>query len=151
MAIVIISSTSAARRKEVAENLAGKLGYPCLGREELVDQATEAGIPVGKLEMSVIKSPAQSEGLARLKERYLAFITAGICEQAGQGNLVYHGRGGHLLLPNVSHVFRVRLVPNREYQIQSNMLKLRMDRPKAEKYEQQVNEDIERWVHILHS
>ena len=62
MAIVIISSTSAALRKEVAENLAGKLGYPCLGREELVDQATEAGIPVGKLEMSVIKSPAQSEG-----------------------------------------------------------------------------------------
>ncbi len=151
MAIVIISSTSAALRKEVAENLAGKLGYPCLGREELVDQATEAGIPVGKLEMSVIKSPAQSEGLARLKERYLAFITAGICERAGGGNLVYHGRGGHLLLPNVSHVFRVRLVPNREYQIQSNMLKLRMDRPKAEKYDQQVNEDIERWVHVIHS
>ncbi len=151
MAIVIISSTSAALRKEVAENLAGKLGYPCLGREELVDQATEAGIPVGKLEMSVIKSPAQSEGLARLKERYLAFITAGICERAGGGNLVYHGRGGHLLLPNVSHVFRVRLVPNREYQIQSNMQKLRMDRPKAEKYDQQVNEDIERWVHVIHS
>ncbi|MBI4765178.1 MAG: cytidylate kinase-like family protein [Deltaproteobacteria bacterium] len=151
MAIVIISSTSAALRKEVAENLAGKLGYPCLGREELVDRATEAGIPVGKLEMSVIKSPAQSEGLARLKERYLAFITAGICEQAGQGNLVYHGRGGHLLLPNVSHVFRVRLVPNREYQIQGNMLKLRMDRPKAEKYDQQVNEDIERWVHVIHN
>jgi Cytidylate kinase-like family len=151
MAIVIISSTSAALRKEVSGNLAGKLRYPCLGREELVDQATEAGIPVGKLEMSVIKSPAQSEGLARLKERYLAFITAKICERAGEGNLVYHGRGGHLLLPNVSHVFRARLVPNREYQIQTNMLKLRMDRPKAEKYEQQVNEDIERWVHVIHN
>jgi hypothetical protein len=150
MAIVIISSTSSALRKEAAENLAGKLGCPCLGREELVDQATEAGIPVGKLEMSVIKSPAQAEGLARLKERYLAFITAGICEGAGEGTLVYHGRGGHLLLPNVSHVFRIRLVPNREYQIQTNMLKLRMDRPKSEKYEQQVNEDIERWVHIIH-
>ncbi|MEW6185637.1 MAG: cytidylate kinase-like family protein [Thermodesulfobacteriota bacterium] len=151
MAIVIISSTSAALRKEVAEKLAGKLGYPCLGREELVDQATEAGIPVGKLEMSVIKSPAQTEGLARLKERYLAFITAKMCEKAGEGNLVYHGRGGHLLLPNVSHVFRVRLVANREYQIQNNMLKLRMDRPRAERYESQVNEDIERWVHVIHN
>src|SRR4030043_556049 len=106
MAIVIISSTSAALRKEVAENLAGKLGYPCLGREELVDRATEAGIPVGKLEMAVIKSAAQSEGLARLKERYLAFITAKICEQAGEGNLVYHVRGGYLLFPNVSPLFR---------------------------------------------
>jgi cytidylate kinase len=150
MAIIIISSTSAALRKEVSESLARKLGYPCLSREELTDQATEAGIPVGKLEMSVIKSPAQTEGLARLKERYLAFITAGICEGAGEGKLVYHGRGGHLLLPNVSHVFRIRLVPNREYQIQSNMNKLRMDRTRAEKYDQQVNEDIERWVHIIH-
>ena len=26
-----------------------------------------------------------------------------------------------------------------------------MDRPKAEKYDQQVNEDIERWVHVIHS
>jgi hypothetical protein len=150
MAIVILSSTSAALRKEVAESLAAKLGCPCLGREELVDQATEAGIPVGKLEMSVIKNPAQSEGLARLKERYLAFITAKICEQAGEGTLVYHGRGGHLLLPNVSHVFRIRLVANREYQIQSTMAKLRMDRTRAEKYEVQVNEDIERWVHVVH-
>ena len=150
MAIVIISSTSAALRKEVAENLAGKLGYPCLGREELVDQATEAGIPVGKLEMSVIKSPAQSEGLARLKERYLAFITAGICQQAGAGNLVYHGRGGHFLMPNVSHIFRVRLVPNKEYQIQTKMRQMRLDRPKTEKFIQQVDQDIETWVHLIH-
>lgn len=151
MAIVILSSTSSALRKEVAEKLAEKLGYPCLGREELVDQATEAGIPVGKLEMSIIKTPAKSEGLARLKERYLAFVTAKICEKASRGNLVYHGRSGHLLLPTVSHVFRVRLVPNRETQVQSLMLTLRMDRDRAEKFEQQVNEDIERWVHIIHN
>jgi len=151
MAIVILSSTSAPLRKEIAEKLAAKMGYPCLGREEVIDQATEAGIPVGKLEMAVIKSPARSEGLARLKERYLAFVTARICEMAGSGNLIYHGRSGHLLLPTVSHVFRVRLVPNREHQIQSDMLKLRMDRAKAEKYEQQVNEDIERWVHLIHN
>jgi len=94
MAIVFISSTSAELRKEVAESLARKLGYPCLSREELVDQATEAGIPVGKLEMSVIKMPAPSERLARLKERFLTFVTAGICDRAGEKNLIYHGRGG---------------------------------------------------------
>jgi hypothetical protein len=150
MALIIISSTSAALRKEVSEDLARKLGYACLSREELVDQATAAGIPVGKLEMSVIKSPAQTERQARLKERYLAFITSGLCERAGEGNLVYHGRGGHLLLPNVAHIFRVHLVPNQEYEIHTKMQQLRLDHPKAEKYIEQVNQDIEKWVHLIH-
>ena len=150
MAIIIISSTSAALRKEVSESLARKLGYPCLSREELTDQATAAGIPVGKLEMSIVKGPAQTERLARLKERYLAFITAGICEQAGEGNLVYHGRGGHFLMPNVAHIFRVRLVPNKEYRIQTKMRQLRLDRPKTEKFIEQVDQDIETWVHLIH-
>ena len=150
MAIVFISSTSAELRKEVAESLARKLGYPCLGREELVDQATEAGIPVGKLEMSVIKMPAPSERLARLKERFLTFVTAGICDRAGEKNLIYHGRGGHFLLQNISHVFRIRLVPNRESRIQTTMLRLRMDRPQAEKYIRHVDQDIEKWVHLVH-
>ena len=150
MALIIISSSSAALRKEVSESLARKLGYACLSREELVDQATAAGIPVGKLEMSVIKGPAQTERLARLKERYLAYITSGLCERAGEGNLVYHGRGGHLLLPNVSHIFRVHLVPNQEQEIHGKMQQLRLDHPKAEKYIQQVNQDIEKWVHLIH-
>lgn len=150
MAIVFISSTSADLREEVAESLARKLGYPCLSREELVDQATEAGIPVGKLEISVIKMPVPSERLARLKGRFLTFVTAGICDRAGEGNLIYHGRGGHFLLQNVSHVFRIRLVPNRESRIQTTMLRLRMDRPKAEKYIHHVDQDIEKWVHLVH-
>jgi len=150
MALIIISSTSAALRQEVSESLARKLGYACLSREKLVEEATAAGIPVGKLEMSIIKSPAQSERQARLKERYLAFITSGLCEQAGAGNLVYHGRGGHLLLPNVSHIFRIHLVPNQEQEVHARMQQLRLDHPKAEKYIEQVNQDIEKWVHLIH-
>jgi cytidylate kinase len=150
MALIIISSTSAALRQEVSESLAGKLGYACLSREKLVEQATAAGIAVGKLEMSIIKRPAQSERQARLKERYLAFISSGLCEQAGGGNLVYHSRGGHLLLPNVSHIFRIHLVPNQEQEIHAKMQQLRLDHPKAEKYIEQVNEDIEKWVRLIH-
>jgi cytidylate kinase len=150
MALIIISSSSAALRKEVSESLARKLGYACLSREELVDQATAAGIPVGKLEMSIIKGSAQTERQARLREHYLAFITSGLCERAGEGNLVYHDRGGHFLLPNVSHIFRVHLVPNAEYEIYIKMQHLRLDHTKAERYIQQVNQDMEKWVHWIH-
>jgi cytidylate kinase len=134
----------------MTEDLSRKLGYPCLNREELTDQATEAGIPVGKLEMSIIKSPTPSERLARLKERYLAFVTAGICAKAQSGNLIYHGRSGALLLPNVSHIFRVRVIPHLENRIQTKMLRFRMDRHATEKYIRQVDQDIEKWVHVIH-
>jgi len=150
MALIMISCSSRTLRTEMAEDLSRKLGYPCLSREELTDQATEVGIPVGKLEMSVIKNPAPSERLARLKERYLAFVTASICEKAKSGNLIYHGRSGALLLPNVSHIFRVRVIPHLENRIQTKMLRFRMDRHATEKYIRQVDQDIEKWVHIIH-
>jgi cytidylate kinase len=150
MAIIIISCSSRSLRQEMAENLTRKLGYPCLSREELTDQATEAGIPIGKLEMSIVKGSTPAERLARLKERYLAFVTKAICERAKSGNLVYHGRGAHLLLPDVSHLFRIRLMPHMEHRIQTEMLRLRMDRQKAEKYIQQVDQDIEKWIHVVY-
>ncbi|MGE5254338.1 MAG: AAA family ATPase [Planctomycetaceae bacterium] len=150
MPLVIISCSSRSLRKELAESLSRKLGHPCLSREELTDQATDEGIPMGKLEMSVMKGSYPTDRLARLKERYLAFIIKSICERARSGNLVYHGRGAHLLLPNVSHIFRVRLVPHMEHWIQNKMLRFHMDRNRAEQYVRQVSDDTTRWVRFVH-
>ena len=57
----------------------------------------------------MIKSPGSSEKLARERNLYLAFLTAALCDAAGQGNMIYTGRAGHLLLPGVSHRLRVGL------------------------------------------
>ena len=55
----------------------------------------------------MIKTPGMTEKLAREKTAYLAFITSAICERALDGNLIYSGRAGHLLLPGVTHRLRV--------------------------------------------
>ncbi len=150
MPLIIISCSSRSLRKELAASLSRKMGYPCLSREELTDQATDEGIPMGKLEMAVMRGSYPTDRLARLKERYLAFVTKSICEKSQSGNLIYHGRGAHLLLPNISHIFRVRLVPHMEYWIQNKMLRFRMDRNRAEQYVQQVSGDITKWVRFVH-
>lgn len=150
MPLIIISCASRSLRKELAENLSRKLGYPSLSREELTDQATDMGIPMGKLEMAVMKGSYPTDRLGRLKDRYLAFITQSISEKAQSGNLIYHGRGAHLLLPNVSHIFRIRLVPHMEQWIQNKMLRFRMDRNRAEQYVRQVTEDTTKWVRFVH-
>ena len=71
MAIVIISSADEQTRRELAVNLARKLGCDSMSREQILDAATEAGIAVGRLEVAVLKRLAPRERLARDKARYL--------------------------------------------------------------------------------
>ena len=151
MAIVIISSVMEDARRALAESLAKKLGCPVASREQLVEKSTEAGIAVGKLEVAVLKQSTPRERLARQKTRYLAFLTSSLCNLASGGqSLVYHGRAGNLLLPGVSHVLRVRLVPDRSQQIEAVMRRLRLDENKAAQYVNRLEEDVARWVHFVH-
>ncbi|MFH1060445.1 MAG: cytidylate kinase-like family protein [Pseudomonadota bacterium] len=151
MAIVIISSWAEDARRELAAAVARKLGCPSLSREEVVEQATQAGIPVGKMEIAVMKGNAPKERLARHKSRYLAFTTATVAERARQGHdLVYHGRACHLLLPGVGHVLRVGVVPDLERQVTAVMNRLNLDREKAQRYLDDLNEDMKNWFHFAH-
>ena len=103
MAVVVISSVDEQARRELAECLARKLGCECISREQMIERATEAGIPLGKLEMAVLKGSVSWERLARDKVRYLAFITREVCERAMKGNVVYHGRSSHMFFQGIPH------------------------------------------------
>lgn len=151
MAIVIISSWAEDARRELAAAVARKLGCPSLSREEVVEQATQAGIPVGKMEIAVMKGNTPRERLARHKSRYLAFTTATVAEKARQGHdLVYHGRACHLLLPGVGHVLRVGVVPDPERQVTAVMNRLNLDREKAQRFLADLSEDMRNWFHFAH-
>jgi hypothetical protein len=150
MQVICISRGTLGRGRELAELTAQKLDYACLSREELVEAAIEEGIRVGKLEMAMLKPQAYSERLAIEKEHYLAFCTAFLCDRAVDENLVYHGRTGHLLLPGVSHVLRVRVVSDQEQRIVSVMKQMGIERQKAARYVEQVDEDRRRWAKSMY-
>ena len=94
MAIIFISGVPFGGGKTLARRISEKLGYDYLDREEVVAKANESAIPVGKLEVAMVKKPARKERLATLRNRYLAVATAAICEKAAEGNFVYFGRAG---------------------------------------------------------
>ena len=150
MSIVMISSMSHSGREELARSLAQKTGWPILSREELVDQAAEKGIKTGRLEISVIKTPGMSEKLAREKVLYLSFLTAALCEKAREGNLIYHGRAGHLLLPGVTHRLRVGVTAPMEVRVKKAMAKLNISEDKALGYLDQLDEDMDKWIRSIH-
>lgn len=150
MSVVVISSVDEQTRRELAENLARKLGCECIGREQMIEKATEAGIPLGKLEMAVLKRSAPWERLARDKVRYLAFITAAVCERAINGNVVYHGRTAHLFFQGIPHVFKVCIVPDPEQRLHHAMGRLGLDWEKGQEYIRGLDDDLENWARFLH-
>ena len=90
------------------------------------------------------------EKLAREKELYIAFLTAALCEKARQGDFIYHGRAGHLLLPGVSNRLRVGLTAPQEVRVKRAAQTLHLTPEKAENYLAQLDEDVGRWIHTIH-
>jgi cytidylate kinase len=150
MPIIMISSPPHSGAEALASELVRKTGWPSLNRKQLVEAAREHGIKVGRLEISMIKSPEMHEKLAREKELYLSFISLAVCEQAARGNLVYEGRVGHLLLPRVNHRIRVGLVVPREIRVKNAMRALNLPQDKVMTYLDQLDEDIDKWARYVH-
>ncbi|MFH1156047.1 MAG: cytidylate kinase family protein [Pseudomonadota bacterium] len=150
MSIVLISSSPHGSGREMAQSLAEKTGWPLYTRDQVADRAREAGVKLSRLETSIIKSPVISEKLAREKELYLAIVTKTLCETAQNGNLIYDGRAGHLLLPGVPGVMRVGLSTPLEARVGKVMKDLNLPEEKAREYLDKLDEDIEKWIHYVH-
>ena len=151
MQIICISRFSYGYGKELAERLADKLGYLSIAREELVDKATAYGIPVGKLETAIVKRQLFTEELGIEIDRFKAFMTQSLCEQALKGGIVYHGRGGHLVLPGLIHVLRIRAIANLEDHIRMVMQRMNFTRKQAKQYIEEVDEDRRRYSRFLYN
>ncbi len=151
MQIICISRFSYGYGKELAERLADKLGYQSVAREELIDKATAYGIPVGKLETAIVKRQLFTEELGLEIDRFKAFMTHSLCEQALKGGIVYHGRGGHLVLPGLIHVLRIRAIANLEDRIRMVMQRMNLTRKQAKQYIEEVDEDRRRYSRFLYN
>jgi cytidylate kinase len=150
MQIICMSKGTAAWGQELAERLAAKMGYACLGREDLIEAATGEGIQIGKLEMAMLEPHRFSERLALERDHYLAFSRAYLCQRASEGSLVYHGRTGHMLLHGVDNVLRVRVVTSTEQRVRAVMTRLGLERAKALRYVAAVDEDRHNWVRTMY-
>jgi len=146
MQIITISRGSQSYGDEFARKLASKLDYLCISREEILEEAIKRRISIGKLETAIIKPHIYSEELALELEHYKALATSFLCEKALNHNIVYHGRTGHLLLPGIDHILKIRVITDLEARIEIVMQKLSLSREKAKQYIEQLEQDRKKWV-----
>ena len=117
MAIITISRGCYSHGKEIAEKVAEMLEYTTISREILVEASHYFDVSEKDLLKSLHDAPSLLERITHGKNRYLAYIRAALLEYARKDNIVYHGHAGHLLLPDVSHICKVRIIADREERI----------------------------------
>ncbi len=109
MAIITIARECCSHGAEIAEKAAAMLGYECISREILLEAAYFFNIPEQKLLHSIHDAPSVLERITHGREKYISYIRAALLEHVKKDNIVYHGYAGHLLIPEITHVLKIRL------------------------------------------
>jgi cytidylate kinase len=146
VSIITISRGTFSGGEALATGLAERLGYRCLSREVLLEAAWGYGVPVDKLSAAMEKPPPLWERLIGKRTPYLAYVRAALCDQALEGRLVYHGYVGHMVLPGVSHVLRVRAIADLDYRIQAAMRHQGLAHKDAVAYIERVDKERRQWA-----
>jgi cytidylate kinase len=150
MAIITISRDSYSRGKEVAEQVASRLGYQCISREILLEASEVFNIPEIKLYRAIHDAPSILARLTYGQERYMAFIRATILDYMRKDNVVYHGLAGHFFVKDIPHAFRVRLIANMEERIRLEMERERISRKEAVELLKSDDEQRRKWSRSLY-
>lgn len=152
MKIITISRGSFAGGKAVAEAVGHRLGIAVLGRESVLARAAkDYGISEEELTQALDAPPSFWSQVLGHRSTYVKCVTAVLLEYAGEeGNLVYHGNVGHLLLFDLSHVLRVRVVADMDFRIRAAMEKTTLGREGAVSYILRVDRERARWAQLLY-
>ncbi|MBN1608370.1 MAG: cytidylate kinase family protein [Polyangiaceae bacterium] len=148
--IITISRGSFSGGTVVAECVAEQLGYRLVSREILAAAAEQYGVAEQRLAEALERAPGLWERLGHERRLYLVYIQGALLDAAEQDDVVYHGHAGHLLLRDISHVLRVRLIAPTPFRVSAAMRRLRCSRESAEAHVRRVDEERARWTRFLY-
>jgi len=153
MAIVTISRGTLSGGEALAECLASRLGISAISREVIRDAASRYGIAENLLDRQLHKVPSLIQrrlGSSEERRLYLVAVQTALAERAREGDYIYHGHAGHLLLKKLPGVFKVRLIAPVAYRMRMVMEKQELSKEGAAKYIEQVDKARSVWTKFLY-
>lgn len=133
-----------------AECLAKTLGYPSLAREILIQAAGKLGVSEEKLRGKIEKSARFWERMTSDRRIYLIALQSALADACIEGDLVYHGHAGHLLVKDLPNVLRVRLIAPMSARIREVMERQGLNYASARDYIRLVDEERVRWTKFVY-
>lgn len=153
MAIITISRGTFAGGRQLAHALGERIGCPVISREQMFERVTETyGVKAEELTSLLNRAPTAFDAATRRESRrVIAAVQAVLCELiAPHDTIVYHGRVGHLLLADVQHVLRVRLVAPRPMRVRLAMEREKLNEFEANRFIDYVDAERDRWTRFFY-
>lgn len=150
MAVITISRGSYSRGKDVAEKVAQRLGYQCIGRDLLLETSDEFNIPEIKLIRAIHDAPSVIDRFTYGKEKYIAFIQAALLRHFRKDNVVYHGLAGHFFVRGISHVLKVRILADLADRVKLETQREGISEKEALRILQKDDEERRKWSRSLY-
>lgn len=150
MAIITISRGTFSGGQALAECVAEKLGYRCISREALIEATSEYNLSLEGLTRALEDKPGMLEHLTSDRARYLACLRAILIREGRDEKLVYHGYAGHLLLGDVPHIIRARVIANMDFRIKALTDHHNVSREEAIQFIEKIDRERAEWTRSLH-
>jgi cytidylate kinase len=150
MPIITISRGCFSHGKEIAERVAQKLGYECISHEFLVEASKFFNVPEKKLFQSLHDSPNVLERITHGREKYLSYIKAALLTSVKKDHIIYHGYAGHLLIPAISHVLKIRVMAGLEDRISLLQRRKGLSRDQAADFIEREDANRINWTRYLY-
>lgn len=150
MPVILISRGTMSGGRALAGCLAERLGLRCVSREDLVALVDSHGAHAQKVLASLSRATRVYEQFSQLRRPYLILMRLALLQFIREGNVVYHGQSGHLLVPGLACCLRVRVNAPMALRVKNAME--RLDLPEAEAHEAVLKEDEERvrWARFMY-
>lgn len=150
MAVVTISRGSFTGGVAVAEALAAELGHPCISREVVRDAAQASGLDEDRLQATLEEPPRFWEKTPGKIPAHLNLIRTALLRRARDGDLVYHGYAGHLLLEGVPNVLRVRVITSDDARVRAAMRDKGLTEKQAVEFVRKLDVQLAKWTRFLY-
>ncbi|MBN1627485.1 MAG: cytidylate kinase family protein [Deltaproteobacteria bacterium] len=151
MAIITISRGTFSGGKALAEALSKRLGYPCVSREEVFSLAVkEYDIPEEELISVINRPPPFWVQVPSKRIAFLKCVTSVILDHEKGGNLIYHGHAGHLLLSDIPHLIRIRLIADMAFRLKAAKELHNIEGDEAVAYIEKTDNERNKWARFFY-
>jgi hypothetical protein len=150
MALLLISRGSYSGGQIISDCLSRSAGFQCFTREELIADVNTHGELASKVTASIAKAAQNYAEFSALRRPYKILMRLALLQTVRQGDIAYFGYSGHLLLPDIPHAVKVRIIAPMAMRISLLRSRTKCSEAEARESIRQVDEERIRWTRFMY-
>jgi cytidylate kinase len=148
--VVLISRGTMSGGETLARCLAGRLSLRHICREDLIAALDSRGEYAKRVQASLARATRAYDQFSQLRRPYLILMRSALLGFIREGNVVYSGYAGHLLVPRTPCCLRVRISAPLSMRIKKAMERLGLPEEDARELVLHEDEDRVRWARFMY-